>query len=120
MPFLFARKFFAGKNFNFNDGRTVNFTREPIKETVITPKDGCKLVVRNSKGVGQEDYFVDALEVVSFGSALFFRSLERPKAFLLPVSEYEVLEVKETRMVLKNALIVTTTSGRISSILPCP
>ena len=80
----------------------MNFTREPIIETVITPREGCKLVVRNSKGVGQEDYFVDAVEVVSFGHSFFFRSLERPKSFLVPVSDYEILELKETRMVLKN------------------
>lgn len=80
----------------------MNFTREPIIETIITPREGCKLVIRNSKGViGQEEFFVDALEVVSFGPALFFRSLERPKSFLLPVTDYEVLEVRETRMVLK-------------------
>ncbi len=28
--------------------------------------------------------------------------MERPKAFLVPVSDYEVLEVKETRVALKN------------------
>ncbi len=80
----------------------MNFTREPIIETVITPREGCKLVVRSSKGTGQEDYFVDAVEVVSFGHSFFFRSQERPKSFLVPVSDYEILEVKETRMVLKN------------------
>jgi len=80
----------------------VNFTREPIIETVITPREGCKLVVRNSKGNGQEDYFVDAVEVVSFGHSFFFRSSERPKPFLVPVGDYEILELKETRMVLKN------------------
>jgi hypothetical protein len=80
----------------------VNFTREPIIETVITPREGCTLVVRNSKGNGQEDYFVDAVEVVSFGHSFFFRSQERPKSFLVPVSDYEILELKETRMVLKN------------------
>ena len=80
----------------------MNFTREPIIETVITPRDGCKLVVRSSKGGTQEDYFVDAVEVVSFGHSFFFRSLERPKSFLVPVSDYEILELKETRMVLKN------------------
>jgi hypothetical protein len=84
----------------------VNFTREPIIETIITPKDGYKLVVRNSKGGGQqEEHFVDALEVVSFGHSFFFRSLERPKSFLVPVSDYEVAEVKETRVVLKNASV---------------
>jgi hypothetical protein len=80
----------------------VDFTREPIIETIISPRDGCKLVVRSSKSTGQEEYFVDAVEVVSFGQALFFRSLERPKAFLVPVNDYEILEVREARMVLKN------------------
>jgi hypothetical protein len=80
----------------------VDFTREPIIETVITPKEGCKLVVRSSKSSAQEEYFVDAVEVVSFGSSFFFRSLERPKAFLVPANDYEILEVREARMVLKN------------------
>lgn len=80
----------------------MNFTREPIIETVITPRDGCKLIVRNSKGSGQEDYCLDAVEVVSFGHSFFFRSSERPKSFLVPVSDYEVLELKEVRMPLKN------------------
>lgn len=80
----------------------MDFTREPIIETIITPKDGCKLAVRSSKGAGQEEYFVEALEVVAFGHALFFRSLERPKSFLVPVSDYEVVEVREARLVLKN------------------
>lgn len=86
----------------------MDFTREPIVETIITPKDGCKLVIRSSKSAGQEEHFVDAVEVVSFGQALFFRSIERPKAFLVPVSDYEVLEVREARMVLKNVGIERT------------
>jgi hypothetical protein len=80
----------------------VNFTREPIIETVITPREGYKLVVRNSKGNNQEEYLVDAVEVVSFGHSFFFRSPERPKPFLVPVGDYEVFEMKEARMVLKN------------------
>lgn len=80
----------------------VNFTREPIIETIISPKDGFKLLVRSSKAAGAEEYYVDAVEVVSFGRAFFFRSLEKPKAFLVPTSDYEVLEVKETRVALKN------------------
>lgn len=80
----------------------MNFTREPIIETIISPREGHKLLVRSSKSGGPaEEYFVDALEVVSFGRAFFFRSLERPKAFLVPTSDYEVLEVKETRVALK-------------------
>lgn len=81
----------------------MNFTREPIIETVITPKEGYKLIVRNSRGSGQEEYVVDAIEVVSFGHSFFYRSLERPKSFLVPISDYEVVEAKETRVVLKNA-----------------
>lgn len=80
----------------------MNFTREPIIETIISPKEGFKLLVRNSKGENAEEYYVDAVEVVSFGHAFFFRSMERPKAFLVPVSDYEVLEVKEARVALKN------------------
>lgn len=81
----------------------MDFTREPIIETIITPREGCKLVVKNSKTTGQEEFFVDAIEVVSFGKALFFRSLEKPKPFLVPISDYEVLEVREARMVLKTS-----------------
>lgn len=81
----------------------MNFTREPIIETIITPKDGNKLIVRNSNGSSQEEYSVDAVEVVSFGHSFFFRSSERPKCFLVPVGDYEVIETKETRVVLKNA-----------------
>jgi len=80
----------------------VDFTREPIVETVITPKEGCKVVVRSSKNAGQEEFFVDAVEVVSFGNAVFYRSLEKPKSFMVPVSDYELLEVREARMVLKH------------------
>lgn len=81
----------------------MNFTREPIILSVITPKEGCKLIIRNIYMEDQGDFFVDAIEVVSFEGAIFFRSLERPKSFIVPVSSYEILEVKETRMVLKNA-----------------
>lgn len=80
----------------------MDFTREPVIESVITPKEGCKLVVRSSKGIGPEEYFVDAIEVVSFGNCFFYRSTEKPKSFLAPVGDYEVLEVRETRLVLKH------------------
>ncbi len=81
----------------------MDYTREPIVETVITPKDGCRIVVRNSKVPGQEEYIVEALEVVSFGTNCFFRNLERPRAFMVPASDYEVLEVREGRVPLKAA-----------------
>jgi hypothetical protein len=80
----------------------VDFTREPIIETVITPKEGYKLVVRSSKTSGLDEYFVDAVEVITFGNAIFLRSTERPKSFMVPASDYEVLEVREARMVLRN------------------
>ena len=83
----------------------MNFTREPIIETVITPKDGYKLIVRNSNSNNQEEYSVDAVEVVSFGKSFFFRSLEKPKAFLLPVGEYEIFETREICAVLKKPQI---------------
>lgn len=86
----------------------MDFTREPIIETVITPKEGCKLVVRSSKSTAQEEYFVDAVEVVSFGNALFYRTQERPKAFFVPATDYEILEVREARMVLKNVGVERT------------
>ncbi|MEN9344306.1 MAG: hypothetical protein RLZZ453_1093 [Chlamydiota bacterium] len=81
----------------------MHFTREPIIETIISPKEGCKLLLRNSRGEQTEEHYVDAVEVVSFGKAFFFRSIEKPKAFLLPVSDYEILEVKEPRLTLKTA-----------------
>lgn len=80
----------------------MNFTREPLVETVITAKDGHKLALRNSKGGGVEEYFVDAIEVVTFGNSCFYRSLEKPKSFLLPITDYEIIEVREARMVLKS------------------
>ena len=83
----------------------MDYTREPIVETVITAKDGYRISVRNSKVPGQEEYMVEALEVVSFGANCFFRNLERPRAFMVPASDYEVLEVRETRVALKAASV---------------
>lgn len=81
----------------------MHFTREPTIETIISPREeGYKLLVRNTKGEKAEEYYVDAVEVVSFGRALFFRSLEKPKAFLVPTGDYEILEVREARIALKN------------------
>ncbi|MGR3951445.1 MAG: hypothetical protein QRY74_00765 [Chlamydia sp.] len=79
----------------------MDFTREPIIETVITARDGHRIVIRSSKNSGQEEFFVDALEVVSFHNTCFYRCLERPKAFIVPASDYEVLEIRESRISLK-------------------
>ena len=59
----------------------MNFTREPIIETIISPKEGYKLSIRSSKGENPEEVLVEAVEIVSFGSALFYRSL---KSEMLP------------------------------------
>ncbi len=83
----------------------MNFTREPIIETIITPKDGYKLILRNTKGSHAEEYIVDAIEVVSYGHSFFFRSLERPKEFLVPVTDYEVIEMRDTKVMLKTPSI---------------
>ncbi len=83
----------------------MDFTREPLVETVITPKEGFKLIIRASSGASEEEYSVGAVEVVAFGNCYFFRSLEKPKAFLLPMTEYEVVEARETRTVLKKPKI---------------
>lgn len=80
----------------------MNFTREPIIETIISAKEGYKLSLKSSKsGNGSDEYLVDAIEVVSFGGTFFYRSQERPKAFFLPASDYEIVEVRETRLILK-------------------
>lgn len=81
----------------------MNFTREPIIETVITPKEGYKLLVKSSKGGDEEEYLVEAVEIVVFGKAYFFRSKERINPFLLPVGDYNIFETREMRMALKNA-----------------
>ncbi len=83
----------------------MDFTREPLVETVVTPKEGFKLIIRSSTGRALEEYSVGAVEVVGFGNCYFFRSLEKPKAFLLPMTEYEVVEARETRTVLKKPQI---------------
>lgn len=83
----------------------MNFTREPLIETIISAKDGHKLAIKSSKSLEGEEYLVDAVEVVSFGNTFFYRSQERAKAFFLPSSDYEIQEVKETRLVIKNPTI---------------
>ena len=79
----------------------MHFTRDPIIETIMTPKEGHKLAIRSSSGTKSEEYLVDAVEVITFGNVYFLRSLERPKAFLLPLSDYEVIEVREMKVPLQ-------------------
>ncbi len=79
----------------------MNFTREPIIETIISAKDGYKLSIKNSKNLEREEYTVDAVEVVSFGGSFFYRSQEYPKIFFLPTNDYEIIEVRENRLLIK-------------------
>lgn len=80
----------------------MHFTREPIIETIISAKDGYKLSIKSSKGTNTEEYLVDAVEVVSLGGSFFYRCQEKPKTFFIPAQDFEILEVKETRILIKN------------------
>ena len=43
----------------------MNFTREPILETIIAAKEGFKLKLKSTKHEGTAEYVVVAVEVVS-------------------------------------------------------
>lgn len=101
----------------------MNFTREPIIETIITPREGYKLLIRSSKEGKDDQFHVDAVEVITFGGAQFYRSLEKPRPFLVPVGDYEVIEVKENRVVLKNNVFdqaIKIGGGREGSLRKAP
>ncbi|MBM3195716.1 MAG: hypothetical protein FJZ56_06565 [Chlamydiae bacterium] len=83
----------------------MNFTREPIIESIISARDGYKLSIRSTKMQENREILVDAVEIVSFGNSHFFRCQEKPKPFFFPVGDYEVSEVKETRFILKNSTL---------------
>lgn len=83
----------------------MHFTREPIIESILSARDGFKLVLRNSKTQGGAEISAEVVEIVSFSGAVFYRSQDRSKNFLLPASDYEINEVKDARLVLKNISI---------------
>ena len=83
----------------------MNFTREPIVETIISAKEGYKLSIKSSKQQAQEEHLVDAVEMVSFSGALFYRSQEKPKSFFLPIQDYEIQEVREARLTVKSPVM---------------
>ncbi len=80
----------------------MNFTREPIIETIISAKEGYKLSIKSSKSPEAEEYLVDAVEVVAFGGTFFYRCQEKPKTFFIPAADFEIVEVKEARILIKN------------------
>ncbi|KAM9974291.1 hypothetical protein ACTFIR_012812 [Dictyostelium discoideum] len=77
----------------------MEFSRKPIIETAITARDGHRIVIRTSKNSGHEEFFVDDLEAVSFPNTCLWR----PKAFIVPASDYEVLETRVSYL-FKNSL----------------
>lgn len=77
------------------------FTRDPVIETIITAKDGHKLVLRNTKIASQEPFVVDSVEVVSLSGGCFFRSSERSQPFFIPICDYDVVEVRDAKTTLK-------------------
>lgn len=81
------------------------FTRDPVVETLITAREGYRLLLRSTAHPEHEEFLVDIVEVVNLGSACFFRSLEKPKAFLVPMTDYALLEVKEQRVALKAPVV---------------
>ena len=81
----------------------MDFTREPIIETIISAREGYKLSVKSSKQ--EEGYLVDTVEVVSLGGSLFYRCQERAKPFFFSTREYEICEVKEARLSVKSPVL---------------
>ncbi|QVE48672.1 hypothetical protein SBV42_02635 [Chlamydia crocodili] len=77
------------------------FTRDPVIETVITSREGYKLSVRNTKHLSQDPFVVEAVEVISLGNTCFFRNCDHSKPFIVPAGDYEVMEIRDTKINLK-------------------
>lgn len=77
------------------------FTRDPVIETVITSREGYKLSVRNTKHLSQDPFVVEAVEVISLGNTCFFRNCDHSKPFIVPAADYEVMEIRDTKINLK-------------------
>src|SRR3990167_7819133 len=96
----------------------MNFTREPILESIISARDGHKILVKSTKHSTEGEFFVDAVEVVSFGPQIFYRCLEKPRPFFLPASDFLIEEVKDQKVAIrhtvegKNTKVITTESDR--------
>jgi hypothetical protein len=80
----------------------VHFTREPIIESILSARDGFKLVLKNSKTSNSAEISAEVIEIVSFSGSVFYRSQDRSKNFLVPAADFEIAEVKDARLVLKN------------------
>ena len=73
-----------------------------LLKQLLPPKKGVNWLSAAAKASGQEEYFVDAVEVVSFGHSLFLSLSGKAKSISSACEDYEILEVREARMVLKN------------------
>ena len=79
----------------------MNFTREPILETIISAKEDYKLRLKSTKNEGSAEYLVDAVEVVCFGTTFFYRSGEPAHTFFIPAQDFEIEQVRQVRLALK-------------------
>lgn len=79
----------------------MNFTREPILETIISAKEGFKLKLKSTKSENSPEYLVDAVEVVSFGQTFFYRSAEPANTFFVPAQDFEIVQERQARLMLK-------------------
>src|SRR3990167_10702335 len=92
------------------------YKKEPIQESIISARDGHKILVKSTKHSTEGEFFVDAVEVVSFGPQIFYRCLEKPRPFFLPASDFLIEEVKDQKVAIrhtvegKNTKVITTES----------
>lgn len=86
----------------------MQFTRHPIVETIITPKEGFRLQVKSPT----REFSVDALELVLYGTTPFYRSCEVSQPFLIPAADFEITQVREARAPLKHATYERAKTGR--------
>lgn len=78
------------------------YTREPIILSVLSAKEGYNLVLKSTKISNEEPYAVASVSIVNFSGAIFYRSLF-DRDFLLPVSDYIVVEEKQVKLNVKLA-----------------
>ena len=78
------------------------YTREPITLSVLSAKEGYNLVIKNTKNHDEESYIVPSVSIINFNGAIFYRSL-LDRDFLLPVSDYSVVEKKQVKLNVKLA-----------------
>lgn len=91
----------------------MHFTREPIIETIIVAREDKQLTVRKTNRIAEEEGFsVDSVQIINFGGAYFYRSVEQPYPFLVPARDYEIIEEQAHRASLKNTKLGIKTSSK--------